>query len=78
MVSEPLVIEKLGGWPRTYSLRVLSIDAFRAYIIEEELTWVKTFGKEVEEYVTKVICLRDGSVTAWEDDSLISLRKKKE
>ncbi|GJT25595.1 hypothetical protein Tco_0895532 [Tanacetum coccineum] len=30
--------------------------------IEEELTWVKTFGKEVEEYVTKVIA-KDGTVT---------------
>ncbi|GJV81116.1 uncharacterized mitochondrial protein-like protein [Tanacetum coccineum] len=27
--------------------------------IEEELTWVKTFGKEVEEYVTKVIAKDD-------------------
>ncbi|GJU61235.1 reverse transcriptase domain-containing protein [Tanacetum coccineum] len=30
--------------------------------IKEELTWVKTFGKEVEEYVTKVIA-KDGTVT---------------
>ncbi|GJU76372.1 putative reverse transcriptase domain-containing protein [Tanacetum coccineum] len=29
--------------------------------IEEELTWVKTFGKEVEEYVTKVIA-KDGTI----------------
>ncbi|GKD85104.1 hypothetical protein Tco_1356258 [Tanacetum coccineum] len=34
----------------------------RSCRIEEELTWVKTFGKEVEEYVTKVIA-KDGTVT---------------
>ncbi|GKF80442.1 hypothetical protein Tco_0239044 [Tanacetum coccineum] len=31
----------------------------RSCRIEEELTWVKTFGKEVEEYVTKVIAKDD-------------------
>ncbi|GKB86892.1 hypothetical protein Tco_0959164 [Tanacetum coccineum] len=34
----------------------------RSCRIEEELTLVKTFGKEVEEYVTKVIA-KDGTVT---------------
>ncbi|GKB54107.1 hypothetical protein Tco_0904860 [Tanacetum coccineum] len=34
----------------------------RSCRIKEELTWVKTFGKEVEEYVTKVIA-KDGTVT---------------
>ncbi|GJZ61209.1 hypothetical protein Tco_0617346 [Tanacetum coccineum] len=34
----------------------------RSCRIEEEFTWVKTFGKEVEEYVTKVIA-KDGIVT---------------
>ncbi|GJY72054.1 hypothetical protein Tco_0475757 [Tanacetum coccineum] len=34
----------------------------RSCRIEEELTWVKTFGKEVEECVTKVIA-KDGTVT---------------
>ncbi|GKC32468.1 hypothetical protein Tco_1039762, partial [Tanacetum coccineum] len=33
--------------------------------IEEELTLVKTLGKEVEEYVTKVIA-KDGTVTRFE------------
>ncbi|GJS61458.1 hypothetical protein Tco_0656242 [Tanacetum coccineum] len=37
----------------------------RSYRIEEELTLVKTFGKEVEEYVTKVIA-KDGTVTRFE------------
>ncbi|GJR35792.1 hypothetical protein Tco_1211476 [Tanacetum coccineum] len=31
----------------------------RSCRIEEELTWVKTFSKEVEEYVTKVITKDD-------------------
>ncbi|GJV22618.1 putative reverse transcriptase domain-containing protein [Tanacetum coccineum] len=36
-----------------------------SYRIEEELILVKTFGKEVEEYVTKVIA-KDGTVTRFE------------
>ncbi|GKC38857.1 hypothetical protein Tco_1051241 [Tanacetum coccineum] len=41
----------------------IRVPAFmRSCRIEEELTWVKTFGKEVEEYVTKVIA-KDGTVT---------------
>ncbi|GJR08007.1 putative reverse transcriptase domain-containing protein [Tanacetum coccineum] len=40
----------------------VSIISDRDGRIEEELTWVKTFGKEVEEYVTKVIA-KDGTIT---------------
>ncbi|GKA82812.1 hypothetical protein Tco_0789560 [Tanacetum coccineum] len=40
---------------RTTNELLLKMDNYidENYRIEEELTWVKTFGKEVEEYVTK-------------------------
>ncbi|GJY04461.1 hypothetical protein Tco_0370401 [Tanacetum coccineum] len=39
---------------RKWTNRRIRVPAFmRSCRIEEELTWVKTFGKEVEEYVTK-------------------------
>ncbi|GJZ08869.1 hypothetical protein Tco_0543152 [Tanacetum coccineum] len=45
---------------RKWTNRRIQVPAFmRSCRIEEELTWVKTFGKEVEEYVTKVIA-KDG------------------
>ncbi|GJR23236.1 reverse transcriptase domain-containing protein [Tanacetum coccineum] len=48
---------------RKWTNRRIRVPAFmRSCRIEEELTWVKTFGKEVEEYVTKVIA-KDGTVT---------------
>ncbi|GJY00440.1 retrotransposon protein, putative, ty1-copia subclass [Tanacetum coccineum] len=46
--------------------RGIRVPAFmRSCRIEEELTLVKTLGKEVEEYVTKVIA-KDGTVTRFE------------
>ncbi|GJU55901.1 putative reverse transcriptase domain-containing protein [Tanacetum coccineum] len=46
--------------------RRIRIPSFmRSYRIEEELTLVKTFGKEVEGYATKVIA-KDGTVTRFE------------
>ncbi|GJY15804.1 hypothetical protein Tco_0386226, partial [Tanacetum coccineum] len=52
---------RMGRMKRTN--RRIRVPAFiRSYRIEEELTLVKTFGKEVEEYVTKVIA-KDGTVT---------------
>ncbi|GJZ96655.1 hypothetical protein Tco_0668989 [Tanacetum coccineum] len=46
--------------------RIIRVPAFmRSYRIEEELTLVKTLGKEVKEYVTKVIA-KDGTVTRFE------------
>ncbi|GJX19320.1 hypothetical protein Tco_0221997 [Tanacetum coccineum] len=46
--------------------RRIRVPAFmRSCRIEEELTLVKTLGKEVEEYVTKVIA-KDGTVTRFE------------
>ncbi|GJT07048.1 hypothetical protein Tco_0841510 [Tanacetum coccineum] len=48
---------------RKWTNRKIRVPAFmRSCRIEEEFTWVKTFGKEVEEYVTKVI-VKDGIVT---------------
>ncbi|GJX10361.1 putative RNA-directed DNA polymerase, eukaryota, reverse transcriptase zinc-binding domain protein [Tanacetum coccineum] len=48
---------------RKWTNRRIRVPAFiRSCRIEEELTWVKTFGKEVEEYVTKLIA-KDGTVT---------------
>ncbi|GJZ50134.1 hypothetical protein Tco_0604324 [Tanacetum coccineum] len=48
---------------RKWANRRIRVPAFmRSCRIEEELTWVKTFGKEVEEYATKVIA-KDGTVT---------------
>ncbi|GKA73149.1 putative reverse transcriptase domain-containing protein [Tanacetum coccineum] len=45
---------------RKWTNRRIRVPAFmRSCRIEEELTWVKTFGKEVEEYVTKVIAKDD-------------------
>ncbi|GJW40445.1 hypothetical protein Tco_0066290 [Tanacetum coccineum] len=55
---------RMGRMKRTN--RRIRVPAFmRSYRIEEELTLVKTFGKEVEEYVTKVIA-KDGTVTRFE------------
>ncbi|GJW02126.1 putative reverse transcriptase domain-containing protein [Tanacetum coccineum] len=54
----------MGRMKRTN--RRIRVPAFmRSYRIEEELTLVKTFGKEVEEYVSKVIA-KDGTVTRFE------------
>ncbi|GJT19826.1 hypothetical protein Tco_0878532 [Tanacetum coccineum] len=52
---------RMGRMKRTN--RRIRVPAFmRSYRIEEELILVKTFCKEVEEYVTKVIA-KDGTVT---------------
>ncbi|GJZ96654.1 reverse transcriptase domain-containing protein [Tanacetum coccineum] len=51
---------------RKWTNRRIRVPAFmRSCRIEEELTLVKTLGKEVEEYVTKVIA-KDGTVTRFE------------
>ncbi|GKF12878.1 hypothetical protein Tco_0050804, partial [Tanacetum coccineum] len=48
---------------RKWTNRRIRVPAFMCSCrFEEELTWVKTFGKEVEEYATKVIA-KDGIVT---------------
>ncbi|GKD01148.1 hypothetical protein Tco_1171422, partial [Tanacetum coccineum] len=48
---------------RKWTNRIIRVPAFMCLCrIEEELTLVKTLGKEVEEYVTKVIA-KDGTVT---------------
>ncbi|GJR74529.1 putative reverse transcriptase domain-containing protein [Tanacetum coccineum] len=46
---------------RKWTNRRIRVPAFIRFrvSIEEELSWVKTFGKEVEEYVTKVIAKDD-------------------
>ncbi|GJZ39350.1 hypothetical protein Tco_0585913 [Tanacetum coccineum] len=45
---------------RKWTNRIIRVPAFMCSCrIEEELTWVKTFGKEVKEYVTKVIAKDD-------------------
>ncbi|GKE86246.1 hypothetical protein Tco_1559988 [Tanacetum coccineum] len=54
----------MGRMKRTN--HIIRVPAFMcSYRIEEELTLVKTFSKEVEEYMTKVIA-KDGTVTRFE------------
>ncbi|GKA46949.1 hypothetical protein Tco_0739832 [Tanacetum coccineum] len=51
---------RMGRIKRT-NRRIRVPSFMSSYIIKEELILVKTFGKEVEEYVTKVIA-KDGTV----------------
>ncbi|GKD21125.1 hypothetical protein Tco_1222828 [Tanacetum coccineum] len=63
-VTVGTLCRRVGRRKRTN--RGIRVPAFmRSCRIEEELTLIKTLGKEVEEYVTKVIA-KDGTVTRFE------------